>query len=312
MKTDHFPKLLHRYETPVADSARWDRYRPRDGDIIVATPPKCGTTWSQMLCAVLVHGPALPAPLTRLSLWLDRLSMPEDQLFAELEAQPWRRIIKTHTPFDGVPYFENVSYVFCGRDPRDAFLSMMDTMANASARTMGEVKERFGLPDSFAFPEDPNAFFPVWLNQPVHAWDQDGFPTGSVFRTARVYWRFRHLPNVHLMHYRDLRTNLEGEMERLAAFLGLPFEPAARPGILKAASFTAMQSRADENAPGAHLGEWTSNRAFFAQGRVEAWRGTLTAENQALYEAVAPSRASPALRAWLEGGRALGGDPRAA
>ena len=29
------PERLHRYETAVADSIRWDSYRPRPGDIIV-------------------------------------------------------------------------------------------------------------------------------------------------------------------------------------------------------------------------------------------------------------------------------------
>jgi hypothetical protein len=33
--------------------------QPRPGDIIVATGSKMGTTWSQMLCALLVHGAAL-------------------------------------------------------------------------------------------------------------------------------------------------------------------------------------------------------------------------------------------------------------
>src|SRR5580693_6663701 len=109
------PERVHRYETVNADSARWDAFQPRGGDIIVATAPKCGTTWTQMLCALLVHGPDLPAPLTRLSPWLDQLWTPVDALVAELDAQPWRRIIKTHTPLDGLPYFDNVSYVFCGR-----------------------------------------------------------------------------------------------------------------------------------------------------------------------------------------------------
>jgi hypothetical protein len=33
--------------------------QPRPGDIIVATGSKMGTTWSPMLCALLVHGAAL-------------------------------------------------------------------------------------------------------------------------------------------------------------------------------------------------------------------------------------------------------------
>jgi hypothetical protein len=38
----------------VFDSSRWDSFERRPGDIIICTPPKCGTTWTQMICALLV------------------------------------------------------------------------------------------------------------------------------------------------------------------------------------------------------------------------------------------------------------------
>jgi hypothetical protein len=296
------PARLHRYETATQDSIRWDTYRPRDGDIIVTTAPKCGTTWTQTLCALLIHGPALPAPLSRLSPEFDRLAVPVETLMDELDAQAGPRVIKTHTPLDGLPYFENVRYVHCARDPRDAFLSMVDNMRNQSALAMAAVRARIGLPDDFAFPTDPNAFFPVWLTTPVHSWMEDGFPTGSVFHAACAVWPYRRLPNLHLVHYRDLRLDLESELRRLAEFLGV--RCADRwPALLEAAGFAAMKARADEFAPGAHLGDWTDNAAFFKRARLDEWREVLSAENQSLYDEIAPARVPAPLRAWLEGGR---------
>jgi aryl sulfotransferase len=297
------PERTRRYETPIADSARWDDYRPRAGDVIVATAPKCGTTWTQMLCALLVHGPELPAPLTRLSPWIDRRATPVEDLMAALEAQTGRRIVKTHTPLDGLPYFDEVSYVFCGRDPRDAFLSMMENMKNASAAIMQEVSERIGWPIGQAFPADPNDFFRIWMTTPMHAWIEDGFPTGSVFGTARSFWPWRRLPNLHFLHYRDLRTDPNAELCGLAEFLGVRLDAARRAELLGQAGFSAMKARADEIAPGAHLGDWASNTAFFAKGRLDEWRHSLSAGNQALYAELAPLRAEPPLRAWLEEGR---------
>lgn len=59
---------LRRYRSVVADSARWEGFQFRDGDIVISTPPKCGTTWTQMLVALLVFGsPDLPRPLAELS-----------------------------------------------------------------------------------------------------------------------------------------------------------------------------------------------------------------------------------------------------
>ena len=298
-----FPERIHRYETAASDSIRWDAYRPRDGDIIVTTAPKCGTTWTQMLCALLVHGPDLPTPLARLSPEFDRLWIPVAELMDELDAQPWRRVIKTHTPLDGLPYFENVSYVHCGRDPRDAFLSMMDNMRNTSEAIRAVVRARAGLPDDSWFPTDPNTCFPVWMTAPIHAWMEDGFPTGSVFHAARTAWAHRGLANLHLLHYRDLRLDLDGEMRRLARFLGLRLAPSAWPALVDAAGFAQMKSHADDTAPGAHLGDWSSNAAFFARARLGEWRQVLSQSDRALYEEFAPKRVEPALRAWLEGGR---------
>jgi|HubBroStandDraft_2_1064218.scaffolds.fasta_scaffold66823_3 aryl sulfotransferase len=298
------PERTRRYETAAADSLRWDAYRPRDGDIIVTTAPKCGTTWTQMLCALLVHGPHLPAPLTRLSPEFDRPWTPVEALMGELDAQPWRRVIKTHTPIDGLPYFENVTYVHCGRDPRDAFLSMMDHMQNASEAFKAAVRQRAGLPPESWFPADPNTCFPVWMTTPIHAWMEDGFPTGSVFHASRAAWPHRGLDNLHFLHYRDLRLDLEGEMRRLAEGLGIRVSRADWPALLEAASFGAMKAHADETAPGAHLGDWASNAAFFASGRLNAWRNVLNEANQALYQQLAPQRVDLELQAWLEGGRA--------
>ena len=38
---------VRRYEGTVYDSNRWDGFELRPGDIIlIAAPPKCGTTWT--------------------------------------------------------------------------------------------------------------------------------------------------------------------------------------------------------------------------------------------------------------------------
>jgi len=70
-----------------------------------------------------------------------------------------------------------------------------------------------------------------------------------------------------------------------------------------------MRANADATAPGAHLGEWSSNTDFFRRSRLGEWREALSAENQALYETLSGKRLDPALKAWLEQGRAAG-DPK--
>jgi len=305
METMARPVRLHRYQTPVSDSDRWESFVHRPGDIVVCTAPKGGTTWTQMLCALLVHQtPRLPQPLTRLSRWIERLKEPAEVVAADFEAQPWRRILKTHTPLDGLPYFEDVSYVVCGRDPRDAFFSMLDHFANLSAETHAEVEARLGLTGRPDFPTDPNAFFAMWQTVGAHPWTEDGFPFGSFTHFAATYWSFRRLPNLIFLHYADLTEDLDAEMRRLSAFLGIPVDEARWPGLVRAASFAAMKADADAAAPGAHTGEWTSNADFFRAARMGQWREILSPENQALYEELNTRRLEPDLKDWLEKGRA--------
>ena len=297
------PERTHTYNDLIADSARWDHFKPRRGDIIVATPAKCGTTWTQMICALLVHQtPDLPQPLTKLSRWLDRHTEPVENVIAHFESQPFRRVIKTHTPLDGLPYWDEVTYVFCGRDPRDAMLSMIDHLANVSAESIADARRRGNLPDDFALPTDPNALLPLWLTIGTQPWMNDGFPSGSVLYLSNTYWQFRHLPNIVFLHYQDLSNDLDREMRRLSAALGIAIDEAKWSSLVAAAQFSAMKQHADEAAPGAHLGEWANNNDFFRKARRGEWREKLTDENLALYEKISSERLEPKLKAWLEGG----------
>lgn len=109
-----------RYHNLVYDSSRWDGFRFRPDDIVISTPPKCGTTWTQMLCALLIFdSTTFDRPLARISPWLDMLTRTPESVTADLEAQTHRRFIKTHTPLDGLPFDERVTYLCVGRDPRD-------------------------------------------------------------------------------------------------------------------------------------------------------------------------------------------------
>lgn len=305
------PERIHTYTDMIFDSARWDHYKPRKGDIVVATPAKCGTTWTQMLCALLVHQtPDLPQPLTVLSRWLDRHTEPVEDVVAHFASQTFRRIVKTHTPLDGLPYWDDVTYVFCGRDPRDAFLSMQDHIANVSAETRADTLKRAGLPPDFSFPTDPNQMFPIWLTTGTNPWMSDGFPTGSVLYLSKTYWDFRHLPNIVFLNYRDLLADRDGEMRRLSKALGIAVNEAVWPRLVAAAGFEAMKEHASDNAPGAHLGEWADDSNFFRKARKGEWQGVLNEENKALYERVALEKLGPQLKAWLEGGKAAA-DPKA-
>src|ERR1700757_4938193 len=116
---------VRRYEASMYDSNRWDGFELRPGDIIISIPPKCGTTWTQMICALLIlQEPELPLPLDTLSPWIDMVTRARADVFADLEAQTHRRVIKTRTPLAQIPGDPAVPYICAGRAPRDVGLSM--------------------------------------------------------------------------------------------------------------------------------------------------------------------------------------------
>src|SRR5438270_10839918 len=138
-------RMMHarRYEATVYDSSRWDGFELRSGDIIISTPPKCGTTWTQMICALLVlQEPELPLPLDTLSPWIDMVNRARREVFADLADQTHRRFIKTHTPLDGIPNDPTVTYICVGRDPRDVALSMDHHIDNTDVGAFREARAR--------------------------------------------------------------------------------------------------------------------------------------------------------------------------
>ena len=86
------------YRSMIMNSARWDDFRPRDGDVIVATYPKCGTTWTQRIVSLLIHQSPAPRDIMGEAPWVDTtLFGPAAPILATLEAQTHRRSMKMRT-----------------------------------------------------------------------------------------------------------------------------------------------------------------------------------------------------------------------
>src|SRR3954464_8251535 len=108
---------LREYRTWTADSRRWDAYEPRLGDIIIATAPKCGTTWMQQIVSSLVFGDANVRPLAAVSPWIDaRFRHTAEEVHQRIAGMRYRRFLKTHLPIDGLPLHDDVKYIHVGRD----------------------------------------------------------------------------------------------------------------------------------------------------------------------------------------------------
>lgn len=310
---DDRPGVERVYQTLIFDSSRWAGFEPRDGDVFVCTSYKAGTTWTQMICALLIHQtPDLPKPLARLSPWLDMRTAPIGEILGELESQDHRRLIKTHTALDGLPYFEGVTYLVCGRDPRDVFMSLQNHIANLDTEQVVRVLTAQGLEvrPPPPLPDDINQRFALWLDQSSFPWEQDGLPYWSHVRHAHTFWAHRHRPNIHFLHYADLKADLEGEMRRIAGLLGIEVAEDRWPVLVKAAGFAEMKARASDAAPDTLHHIWKDNGRFFNKGESGQWQGVLSPEMLALYAERMRARYDPVVVDWLERGSRAAGDPK--
>ena len=292
-----------RYRNLIFDSARWTEIELRSGDIVVSTPPKSGTTWTQMLCALLVFdGAKFPQPLEQLSPWVDMLNTPIDEVAAALAAQPHRRVIKTHTPLDGLPLRGDVHYVVVGRDPRDVAVSWDHHMANFDIGRFLELRSGVVGPDDVLppmppIPADPADRFRQFLTD-----DETLMNLAVVLHHLRVGWELRHRTNVHLVHYGDLRRDLPGELLRLGRALGFALTPERAGELAAEASLERMRTRADEIAPSASQGIWRDPSRFMrAAGRGE-WRVWMSPEEEQAYARRVADLVEPDLAHWVHHG----------
>ncbi|MBQ1039803.1 sulfotransferase domain-containing protein [Micromonospora sp. C81] len=292
------PTPAHRYRSDDEDSARWVGFPFRDGDIVISTRSKSGTTWMQMICALLVLGtPELPAPLNVLSPWLDWLAEPQDAVYDRLAAQPHRRFIKTHTPLDGVPLDPRVHYVVVARHPLDMAVSLYHQAGNLDRVRLAELT---GQPAPTGPPRKRlpvEQWLPSWVDREVDPrTDLDSLP--GVMLHLRDAWARRDEPNVELVHYDDLLADLGGEMRRLADRWGIPVAAERWPELVEAATFGRMRERADRLAPDT-LGVLRDRRAFFRQGGSGQGRDLLEAAARARYQERVSALAPPDLLTWL-------------
>ena len=296
------------YRTWVFDSRRWQHYRPRSDDIVISTYPKCGTTWMQQIVSLLVFQSPEPRPVMKLSPWLDMRMVPIETILAQIATQTHRRFLKTHLPLDGMPLYDEVKYIHVARDGRDACISFHNQVMGLTDQMLatfdaeGLADESIGRPYPLPL-ADPAQHFHRWITQGAVPGHDDGLPAMSFFHFEQVWWQARHLPNVLLVHYNDLKADLSGEMQRIAEFLCIPVTAELWPRLIQAAGFEAMRRDGDalmgDNAKFFKGG----SQGFFFKGSSERWRGQVSDEDLALYDAKLGSMLSPDCALWVAQGR---------
>lgn len=282
------------------DSTRWNEFRFRDDDIIIDTWAKTGTTWMQQIVAQLVLGPSTPLLAAGASPWLDMRIMPWEPMKAALEAQTHRRFIKSHLPLDALTFSPQAKYLYVARDARDVAWSIY----NHSCSYSDYVLNAFNTPPGLAGQPvnrpscDVKTYYLDWLNTGEFN-GSVGFP--SYWAHVQGWWNVRHLPNVHLVHFANLKTDLVGEMRKIAAFLGIRVQEADWPSIAEHCSFDFMKQAAASIDQMGTIFNGGAN-SFFKAGTNGRWKDILSADEIALCDEVAARELTPECAHWLKTG----------
>lgn len=278
------------------DSTVWDNFVFRDDDIIVASYAKAGTTWTQQIVSQLIFDGRADMAVGENSPWVDLRVPPLDVKMPMIEAQTHRRFFKTHLPVDALVFSPKAKYLYVARDGRDVLWSLHNHHFNANDQFFAVINDTPGRvgPELARAPADPVVYFRNWL-------EQDGAPFWSLWDNARSWWAVRDLPNVLMVHFNDLKADMDGEIRRIADFLDI--SPSNWDAILDHCSFDHMKANADAVAPlGGTLWEGGA-KTFINKGTNGRWQSALPAADSAAYEARAVAELGEDCAAWLRSGR---------
>lgn len=275
------PKLWVRYyqgtwvldiHLPGVVSIHQGSLTPRRGDVILASPPKCGTTWLKALAfATMARGvyPPAPAPGCHAEHPLLRLN-PHDcvpfleMLFSagqgsKMEALPSPRLMATHMHHSLLPASisnnPDCKIVYICREPKDMLVSLW------------HFARRMDLSDTSFSDVLEAACEGMSVNGPF--WDH-----------VLGYWNASKASpeTVLFLRYEEMLRDPVGSVKKLAHFVGQPFSPAEEEAgvvtdIVRLCSFDKMKNlevnKAGSRAP---LG----NDRYFRKGRVGDWVNYMT------------------------------------
>jgi aryl sulfotransferase len=292
-----WPRKTRETQNCICDSTRWNGFKFRDDDVVIATYAKTGTTWTQQIVGKLVfRGAEFDA--FAISPWVDFRLHPLDQVMGMLEAQNHRRFLKTHLPLDALVFAPEAKYLYVGRDGRDAAWSLYNHHAGLSDRAYELINS---LPGRVGPPLEGPAgdivqYFHDWL-------DGGGLPLGGSFwEHNQGWWDAQHLPNVLLVHFNCLKADLPAEMRRIASFLGIEIGEELWPTLVEHCTFDYMRKAASTNSPLLDVVFQGGANTFFHEGTNGRWRDVLSSAEVRRYEEMALAKLTPECAHWVATG----------
>lgn len=286
--------VAREYIDAQCDSTAWNGFRFRDGDIVVASPAKAGTTWTLAILVQLIHGAPEAPRVGNICRWIDFTLFREGRMEA-VEAQTHRRVMKSHLPAYALPISPRAKYIYVARDGRDVAWSEHNHLFKSEDMLFDALNavRPAGAPEIRRPSEDVHEYYRAWM--------AGRSSMGQFWDHVRSWWPLRHRENVYLLNYQNLADDLDGRMAELAAWLGIELDEATMARAVRHAGFSHMKAQADAMFP--EMPMVGGAQSFINRGSNGRWRDVLSAAEVAEYEARAIEELGPDCARWLATGR---------
>ena len=225
-------------------------YRPSAHDVFACSHFKSGTNWTMQIALQIAHrGRATYEHIHDEVAWPDGPIGRLQTAVPVEDARTWQlsptglRIIKTHKPFDEVPYSPDARYICVVRDPKDVFVSSYHFVrCTAMGPAMPAVS--------------------VWLD---HFLSPD-FAFGNWAHHVASCWQVRSRRNVLFLTYEEMKADLPETVRRIAAFMGVELSADEFASVVRQSSFEFMKAINHKFAPGMIVPWAASERTMIRRG----------------------------------------------
>jgi hypothetical protein len=243
---------------------------------------------------LILGTPDFEGKITDISPWFDSKLESLEKCLDDLETQSHRRFIKTHTPLDGIPYFESSQYLIVYRNPKDAYFSVRNHLFNM-----------LEPPEIPQLANDPREGFRAWIDAPFEEGLGEQRSLEAFVQHFSSFWNHRHLENFHLFHYGDMKRDILSTVQHLADILDIDLSNNCGDEICESVSFAEMKKKASAFAPASGKPIFKSDEAFFSSGKNDQWRGILERDDLEHYTNRISDLLPPDAVDWLENGNNL-------
>lgn len=209
--------------------------------------------------------------------------------------------MKTHLPRDALKWDPHAKYIFVARDGRDMIWSAHHHLRSYTPVFYEMLNTGdFNGPKAERPSEDPRDLFLTLLGPeggPSQLW--------PFWSHNRDWWAAKDHPNLLLVHFKDLKADLEGEMRRIAEFLDIPemLEEQWKAAV-EHCTFEWMKANAEAPAPPiAEMAFEGGARNFINKGTNSRWKEKLCEEDIRRYDARAKQELGEDCARWLQYGR---------